>query len=235
VSTLLDPNLLAGVLNICLAATFYLWQKKRTPVLSVSCLIIISAIFMTFSRSGYLFLGVQFLLWGLTQYRKALILGILIGLLLMPVVPRFQDRIISLANPDRSALERLTSWHNGLILFQQAPLLGVGFNNLRNEMLENNLHKVYSSDGGHAGSGIDASLIFVLATTGLIGLSAYLYFWWHVLSLKIVDQLLRKTFIVMVIGLFIHSLFVNSLFFPPVLFLIFLWVGTLIWYNDNRK
>jgi O-antigen ligase len=97
-------------------------------------------------------------------------------LILYLIFPAFNNRIDGAINIDDSAKERFLSWDKGLIIFQQNPGLGVGFNNIRNYSQKEDLIKLFSPDGGNSGSGIDSSLIFVLATTGLIGFITYVIF-----------------------------------------------------------
>ena len=72
--------------------------------------------------------------------------------------------------------------------------------------------------------GIDSSLLFVGVTTGIVGLAVYL--WLIVEQMKLVNRYRIKPFRVMFYATFaallVHSLFVNSLFYPWVM--IWIWV-----------
>ncbi|MFH1694146.1 MAG: hypothetical protein ABH880_00035, partial [Patescibacteria group bacterium] len=69
--------------------------------------------------------------------------------------------------------------------------------------------------GGHSGAGSDSSLLFVLATTGVFGLAAYLAIF--TLALQ------KNTCLLACLGaLAVNSLFVNSLFYSAIM--VFLWV-----------
>lgn len=224
VSTFLDPNFLGIFLNIILAALFFEYLKKSDKKwIIISCLVTL-AIFLTFSRSSYLFLGIQLGSWGIFKFRKLLIVFMAIILLLFLFVPRFSERINGAFRIDKSSVERFASWESGFKLFYQNPILGVGFNNVRSEMLENNFTKTYTENGGHAGAGIDSSFLFVLATTGVLGFLSFAYLWIQILLWN------KKRLLVilpMLIGLFISSQFVNALFYPPITFLLLFWLGSL--------
>lgn len=232
VSTFLDPNFLGSFLNITLAMTLLIWLQTKEKKLIFFGLIMFSTIILTFSRSAYLFLFTQALVWSLLKSKKIFFVMTALIILLNLLVPKFSERIIGGFSIDKSSIERFISWKNGLIIFRERPLLGVGFNNLRDSYIENNLIKPYSENGGHAGAGVDSSIIFVMATTGIIGLAAFLYFWLKIFFLKINPEI---NFIVkgIILGLLMSSNFINSLFYPPIMLITFLWFGALFAKQDR--
>lgn len=224
VSTFLDPNLVGSFLNITLAVTFYSWVKRREKWSVLLGVIICSGIILSFSRSAYLFLIIQCLVWGVFKFRKILMLLLVINLLLYLAIPKFSERIIGGFKIDKSSIERFYSWSNGLTVFRTNPALGVGFNNLRMAFDTQALQKTYSEDGGHAGAGVDSSLLFVLATTGILGVVAFGYFWTRIIFRKYPDSLglvIRG----LLLGLLANSQFINSLFFPPIMLVLVFWLG----------
>lgn len=185
-STFLDPNLLGAFLNFGLVVSIYQLISKKINLSKeyllenkfniLNLIVLSSAVILTFSRSAYLMLAVSLLIILAVKNRK--LLAIFAGLVLVMylVFPAFNNRIDGAINVDDSAKERFLSWDKGLIIFQQNPGLGVGFNNIRNYSQKADLLKLFSPDGGNSGAGIDSSLIFVLATTGLVGFIAYVVF-----------------------------------------------------------
>lgn len=119
-------------------------------------------------------------------------------------------------NREQSAVSRVNTWQQGFTIFQQSPILGVGFNAYRYALKEYKL-----GDGefikSHGSSGNDSSLLFVASTTGLVGLIIYLAF---MLSLLKYSYPKNPVLISAIVGLLIHSFFANSLFYPPLL----LWI-----------
>ena len=80
----------------------------------------------------------------------------------------------------------------------------------------------------HSAAGTDNSFLFILATSGLIGLTAFLYFLYKVVSLS--SSKLKKNYFSLVlfasiISLAINSLFINSLFFPQIMLWIWILAG----------
>ncbi len=124
--------------------------------------------------------------------------------------PRHIDR-------EQSASFRLSTWQQGWQLFSSHPILGVGFNAYRYGLREYGLADAKFLQN-HGSSGNDSSLLFVAATTGIIGLISYLFFLFSLIW-KSKNYLLISA----ITGLLIHSFFANSLFFPSIL----LWVSLL--------
>lgn len=116
-------------------------------------------------------------------------------------IPKNIDRI-------RSAQFRLNSWQQGAALFQEAPILGIGFNSYRYGLKE---YRLATEDflETHGASTNDSSLLFVAATTGVIGLIAYLFF-----LATLVKNCRGGILIAAVFGIIIQSFFANTLFYP---------------------
>jgi len=234
VATILDPNLLGVILNIGLVISVFHFLIKKNKVWIFTGLVIFLAIILTFSRSAYLMMGVEILIIGWFRMKKLILVLLLIFGLLFLSLPRFRERIVGGFSFDVTARERVESWSKGIYVFQNKPFFGVGFNNLREYMSSQEMFKVFSPDGGNSGSGVDSSLIFVLATTGAVGFLAYVLFWGNILKNLVKDQGNFKIFLMALFGgLFINSFFINSLFFPPVIFLVFLLSGS--YYADSKK
>lgn len=151
-------------------------------------------------------------------------------------IPRFNERINGVLNPDKSASERLISWDKGLVLAKENFIYGVGFNNLRYVLSEKNLIPVYTTDGGHAGSGIDSSFLFVLATTGILGFVTFIIFWLSFVIISLKNYFRTKDLFSLSVGSFligtlIGSQFINALFFPSIMFLLFITLGVYYGYK----
>lgn len=185
-STFLDPNFLGTFLsmNLCFFVIELISKKTdsykifiKTNIWQITTIILLAVtILLTFSRSAYLVMGISLGLILLFKNIRLLAVFAFFFLILFFTFPAFNQRITGAFNIDKSAAERFISWEKGLSIFQKNPLLGVGFNNIRNYSIKNDLLKTYSANGGNAGAGIDSSLIFVLATSGLIGFLFYMIF-----------------------------------------------------------
>lgn len=222
-STLLDPNFLGSYLVLTLIAltldnsvlpTF----QKKVPYFLVTYLAIVT----TFSRSSAIMLVISFLI--ITAFKKSFKMMVLTMALAMGIALGFiayQQAVAKPRNIDRqqSAEYRLNSWQQGWSLFQSSPIFGTGFNTYRFALKQYNL----ASDNfttTRGASANDSSLLFVAATTGIIGFGSFL----ALLGLLFNNSLSAKRenpwgLITLsgLGGLIIHSLFINSLFYPWVL------------------
>jgi len=227
-STWLDPNFAAGGFAFLLALLGGKILKTREffkqAWLVLLAGIMLVALLLTYSRSGLVALGVSGLILGLVGNRKLLIALIIVGIVGMGVSSRLSERIGELAQSvtsfggssqqvlDPTAQLRFESWDEGLRIWKENLLLGVGYGSYK-------FHQTFASETSHAATGSDASLLNIGATTGTLGLAAFLFFLGNLLLLAWQK---RKTalglgFLAALCGLLIHSIFVNSLFFPAIL------------------
>ncbi len=107
-----------------------------------------------------------------------------------------------------SIVGRLDNINQSQEIIRKYPIVGVGFNNYRLAVKEAGF-PVENIDTNHAAGGADNSFLFVWATTGILGLIAFIWLisslrpWWLILPIVI------------------HSLFNHSLFYPWVL--LYIW------------
>lgn len=233
-STFFDPNYVGAffVLNLTLVLTMSLevdsWKKLDLKK-AIMGIVLLLAIIFTFSRSTYLIFIVSMGVVGLFRSWKLILLGVLVGILSFVFIPRVQERIIGgFVNIDDSASFRFQSWEKGLEIGAKNPIIGVGFNTYRYAQIRYDLVQPWDEGEvlSHAGAGVDSSLLLVFATTGVLGVIAYLWFLFRQALLggmsffKAKSQwskVLGLTVLAAVCGLLIHSQFVNSLFYPFIL------------------
>lgn len=221
-STFFDPNFVGGFLvvglNFVLASLLFKPKSKEKLALGLFAVTLITAVVLTFSRSSYLALFLSIFIFASLKSRK-LFLGIsvllLTGFLLLPPV---QARLIQTIGLDDSAKARIVSWQNAFQISKDNPIIGVGFNAYR---FTQDRYGFFTGDptGGHSGSGADSSLLLILATTGVVGLSSYLFILWGLFkeSLRKRKTIYGLAFLVSLGALLIHSQFVNSLLYPPIM------------------
>lgn len=222
-STFFDPNFLGAYLIftlVLLAAKIIPLSRKLSFIFF---LILYLAIVTTFSRSVALMFITSFLSFSLFKrsfkwFALTLILcsGFYLGYLV------YHQAVASPLNINRgqSAEYRLTSWQQGIKMVEASPLLGVGFNSYRYAL---DYYKLSAGNftQSRGASGNDSSLLFTAATTGILGLFSYL----AVIASLIIISLKKyysgnKAGIVLLsglLGLLIHSFFLNSLFYPFIL------------------
>ncbi len=213
VSTFLDPNF-AGAYFV-LTLILLINSRGKTS----QFILIFLALLTTFSRSSYLmFLVSSLTLSFLKRSKKTGILAILLFLVLLLGFQAYTRLVSKPRNIDReqSASFRLSTWQQGIKIWQTYPILGAGFNAYKYAVKENNLGDEQFLKS-HGATSNDSSLLSVAATTGILGLISYILF---------LGSLIKKGFkensflAASVSGLLIHSIFANSLFFSPIL----LWI-----------
>lgn len=217
-STLLDPNFF----GLMMALVFILLIASTTSSILIKIMIFATLLF-TYSRSSFLSFILSIIYYSLAKRKYSLIVIVIIilgfGTILLPR-PGGEgvklERIFSLE-------ERITSMKQGLEIFSDHPILGVGFNTLRYAKEE---YGYLSSDWqtNHAGAGVENSFIFLAAATGSLGLISYILFLTYVFQKM---SLIGRTTLVAII---VHSFFLNSLFFPPLM--IWFWILTAMEYKQ---
>ncbi len=244
-STWFDPNFTGGglVLVLSLLVGSMLDHKNQRWVLTPVALVLLLAIGLTYSRSAYLFLIASIGVIGLFRSWKSLLVVGLVGLLLFAASDRIQSRVLDMVSgakslvvetytiPDPSARLRFASWDLGWKLFADQPLIGQGYNRYKYEALD---QKAIFDLNAHAVTGSDSSVLTALATTGLLGtlpwLSLYFMLAWQ--SWRHRKNGLAVGFLGILCGFAIHSIFVNSLFFPPLMVLFWVSAGLVPGWRD---
>ncbi len=228
-STWLDPNFIAGgfAFLLSLAGSWYLKIQKWQPrlMLSIIAAVLLVALLATLSRSGLLALAVAGLVLGLIRSRILLISLIVVALIGVGVSDRLQSRLDELMVSatslvsgtsqtvlDPTAQLRVDSWREALRIWGKNPIFGTGYGTYA-------AYQTFSDEESHAATGSDSSLLNIGATTGVVGLGVFLLF---LINLAHVAWSTRRDIVSLGLltggsGFLIHAVFVNSLFFPPLL------------------
>ena len=236
-STWFDPNFVGGFLAFSIPLLLGVGLDKKNlrkflfPIAGLAGI----ALVLTLSRSAYLaFLTALFVFGFFRSLKHLAVLGVGV-ILLVALIPPVQDRLVSITQnaaafftetytlPDASARLRFASWDEAWELFKEKPLLGQGYNRYKFAALE--LGTLDDLEI-HSASGSDSSLLNILATTGLTGFLPFLsvYLLLAIQAFKHRKNGFSLGFLAGLCGLFIHSIFVNSLLFP--LFMAPFWIGT---------
>ena len=234
VSTTFDPNftgiILVMAFFLSLNQIIFNKNKKRIFYFIVSIILFIALVF-TYSRSSYLALTIGLLSWGALQNKvKYSLVFITILALAIFIVPKPQGEGGKLTRTSTTSA-RVTSWYQSVILWRKSPVIGFGFNTLAFVKEKYQLLPLTNNSyPNHAAAGADNSLLFVLLTTGLVGLGSFCWLIWEIFKKLSFD----KVYLPFFSSVLIHSLFQNTLFFPQVLVFLFL-VLTLIPYGRFKK
>lgn len=205
----LDPNYVGAALSFIFLITLPAWSKKTSKILLGLTLI---ALVLTFSRASYLslFSGLAFLFVSSTKIRKTFIPLSILFLSLVLLAPKPFGEGVNLFRTF-SISSRLHNYQQGIKLSLKNPFTGLGFNTLSTHQ------SVDTNTISRASAGLDSSFLFVLSTTGVLGLSAYLCL------LRSLFRLTSHSFLQAgLVSLIIHSFFNNTLFYIPILILLLL-------------
>lgn len=227
-STFFDPNFAGAFLVISLALGIERFYKtKKVSYLFLLAILLIS-ILLTFSRSAWLMLGCVVLVIGLVRSRAFLILAVTLLFLAYFAVPRVQTRISGITDPADSAHFRLISWKQTSTISRDYFPFGTGFNSFRYAQ-ENYGYFEPGTEGGNSGAGSDSSLLLTLATTGILGLVVYcagiFYPILYILLRKTWGDYFNLIFLAIILSVLVNSQFINSLFYPQIMFLLYVLYG----------
>ncbi len=205
VGTFFDPTYLALILLLGIVISLQQKSYKAFWILLIS-------LAFTYSRATYLALGLLLLF-----KRKFLAIAIfaIVVLLLPKMLSEGTDfgRVVSGNN-------KIENYKETIQIFLHSPAVGVGFNNICMAKENRNLQS-------HSCNGADSSILFLLATTGIIGFILFINF-----VLRIAHgQLLVISAVVVAL----HSTFANSLFYPHIMLWLFILVGLQTKIGDQRS
>jgi O-antigen ligase len=217
-SVFLDPNFAGAffVLFFLFLASIYL--KRKSTTIGILTLLTLGAIFLTFSRSALIMLIMSSALLLILMNRKkwiVFLLGITILVLLI------SSRYFNIENINMfrivSSEERLGTARDAVKIIQSRPFFGVGFNAYRYAQIQFGFRNDLNP-GSHSDASTDNSFLFILATNGLFGIILFVFMWFRIFKLGFTSPL----FVASVTGVFIDSLFINSLFYPFIM--LWLWI-----------
>jgi len=238
-STLLDPNFAGAflVLFILLLTENVIRSfKNRKNLIFFSILWIptLISILLTYSRSAFIMLIISIVaLLSIHKMYRALFLLVVLFLSLFFI---FSNRNIEGLNPLRitSVEARIESAREAISIFSKNPILGVGFNAYRYAQVRYGFRTQSGSAISNADAGTDNSYLFVLATTGVIGLLIFLDLWVNVFRLiirSLHSSIYGRLAFASIVGLSVNTIFINSLFYPPIM----VWIFVLIGLTVNKK
>ncbi len=230
--TLLDPGFM-GILMVFgfLISVILYFHKKQKSILVYSAIFLITCLF-TYARASYLSLVVGVLSISfqaiLQRMRKSqssianwipayagmtvLVLVSLGGMLFM--LPRTAGEGVKLERTN-SIFEKFKNYGETSEIIANNPVFGVGFNTYCSELTRSFENKEKSFES-HACSGSDSSILFILATTGVVGAIVLLNALMQIPT-YITKSKYSQMFFVCGLTLIIHSLFLNSFFYPWVM------------------
>lgn len=202
--------------------------KGRTLFITLSAILLLSfvGIFLTYSRTALIALvgGSLVLLWDKKIWRMVVLGGLLVGFVWLLYASLSHPPTATNSIFRKPSVEaRLGSGKDALVIFQDSPIVGIGFNAYRYSMYKHHFQPGTGIQEDHGASGVDSSLLLVLATTGFVGLSVYLFFWGTIVRLMFKQK--NRIGLATIAALFLGSFFVNGLFYPFLLVWVWILLG----------
>ena len=239
-TSFLDPNFAGAFLVMLfimlLSIVFFNFSKKRKirGLVSLTLLLITTfALYITYSRSAYIMFLVSVAVFFVIKGKhivKTIVILIFLVLFVIAVNNVFSSNYtVENLNLFRvaSSEARIKSAETALHIIADHPILGVGFNAYKYTQISYGFRTEEEALRSHADAGTDNSFLFVLATTGVVGLMIYLLilFGFVKRSLTLLksskatqfQKLISGVLIAVVAGLVVDALFINSLFYPFIL------------------
>ncbi len=207
VSTFFDPTF-TGLIYLLFLIKIYF--DKKIPYRPVLLIISYLALSLTYSRSSYLSFIIAFAFISVsTKKIRPFLISLILVLATIFCLPRQPGEGTKLERTS-SIFAKIENYQEGINLFSQHPIFGIGYNNI--PILRENKNQI-----SHSNSGFDSSLLTLLISTGIIGIALFLI---GGKTFYQSAQLSTKTFIWAIL---VHSFFANSLLYPwTLLALIFL-------------
>jgi len=198
IGTFFDPTF-TGLIFLFFILKIYFHYSSNKLLIFIPYL----GLALTYSRSSLLAFFIVFSYISFktkkTIYLLSTSLLIFLTILLLPRMPGEGTKL----ERTSSIKAKIINYQQGFKLFFTSPLIGVGYNNLPTIRPDKN---------SHANSGFDGSLLTIAITTGIIGL--FLFSKIFISSLHSSSLYWQS----LLLAVFIHSLFANSLLYPWILF-----------------
>jgi hypothetical protein len=214
IGTFFDPGFTGVLLALGAITSLISYFEKRSYKMFLLFSFLVVSLAFTYSRASYLALmaGVAYIFIKKGKL-KVLLMGILAFLMLILLLPRPSSSGVQLERL-YSVFLRITNYQETISIWKNSPVFGVGFNNL---CAAREKFFLVDSHLSHSCSGSDSSLLLLLATTGFSGFIVFIKFLKVQLSLLKQDDLYVKVYKSSLVVVLVHSLFVNSLFYPWVM------------------
>lgn len=228
-SSFFDPNF-AGVfyalLFFFLAYIASVSRLKDGKVELIASFYSIIALYLTYSRTAFIALLSGILAYGIVKkrMRQFIVIFLVLGVMLFLV----SDTSVEGLNPFRTASsgERIKSLSESLVIIEKNPLIGVGFDAFRYAQIRYGIRDRAGASISNADAGTDNSLLFVLATSGLLGLTIFCMSYLYLIRLLTQEHSHESTMLIcIIVSLFGASLFLNVLFYTPIMTFVFLLIG----------
>lgn len=234
-STFFDPNYAGLYMSIGFLFILGRWYEQKTLQRTSLLIVILISILLTYSRSTYLALFAGLSVFSVLKDKRILIVMVVLGFLAFVSIPRVQERIIGAISFDETTALRFEDYRKTYEIFSDNIVFGVGYNVFRDAQEDYGFFRNdrgVNYDGGHAGAGADNMILYIAATTGIMGLIA---FGIYIVSLTYIALFSSQKAILLSIlaSWLIHAQFVNSFFFMWIFLLVMIIFA--MYHNEKGK
>lgn len=224
-STFMDPNFAGVFYSLFFIFIFFtvlqfkIARSYRELVLSFFTII---ALYLTYSRTALITLLTGVISIAILKGRLWILLLVLVAFSIL--LATLSDTSVEGLNPFRTAssIERVISLKEGWQIFTDNPLIGTGFNAYRYALLRHGFRNPTGASLSNADAGTDNSLLFVLSTSGVIGFTFFALSYFFLLKKLYIERTKISVIpLCMIISFLAASLFLNVLFYTPILTFVF--------------
>jgi O-antigen ligase len=225
----LDPSFAGAILLVFLICALF---RRGLPWQTPTIIVVLLAIFLTFSRATWLVTGIIFFLILLkSQIERRIKFIILLSTLIICFIVGEIFQLSGMASGFKTrpygnqiyrieTIEsRLSSLEKGLTIWRQNPIFGVGFNSYKTYQLRNNFSVKNGADNRGEAS-VENSFVFVLTTSGILGFVSFLFWVINLHYLK--GASFKGSGKYILLSILLGSLFNNLFFYPFILIILFL-------------
>ena len=225
-STFLDPAFTGIILVLAETLVIVKTFIKGSIYNYLINLFLLFTILFTYSRASYLsfvfatgFLIIKF-------RKKFLVFLVVLFLILIPFLPKASSEGTDLKRT-YSVNQKFFNYKESFELIKISPIFGLGFDNLcvAKQKYQGNENIV-----SHDCSGLDNSILFIIATTGIAGLTVFAWQIYLVIKDTKLD-LYGWGLLASFVAIFIHGMFTNTFFYSFVIG----WVAALIGITRSYK
>lgn len=236
--TWLDPGyagmfLVLGILLVMPLALGRLDIAQPFHPWAITWQLLLISLGLTFSRASYLACVVGIVVYHiLTRRVFSFILICLYAAIIFLLLPRPAGEGVNLQRQSTVQF-RLENWQQAITISKDNLWLGVGYNRYRYVQREYNFLPTSDWQVSHSAAGVDNSILFIIATTGILGLMAFTYFAFDLISslftasqdviprpapnLVSLASHLPSIAIASLAAWIVHSQFHNTLFYTPII------------------
>lgn len=228
--TFLDPNFFGSFLVLFILVSLSLFSQKTSGRIffGIVTVLAIVALFLTFSRSAYIALSVGIVMFLFckgykTRILQSLFVLIVIGATVILLLAKQTEGNNLLRTASTAA--RFNNLFRAGTIIHDNPVFGIGFNAYKYEQYRRGFEAAPGWDNSHGNNGVNNSYLFVWATTGIIGLTAYFLFLRTVFRAAWKEKKYNAFIIASFAAMAVNGLFENTLFYTFIMLWLFILVG----------